>query len=82
MTHYETDPGNPLSDQHKEIGYQTYENLLGWVQVDATNKIIMPGERLAVQRPGLYGECSDTHFLSLMDSEATASCGFPRQVMT
>jgi len=31
VTDYETSPGNPLANQHKELGYQIYENLRGYI---------------------------------------------------
>lgn len=66
------------------LNYQTYEPLVGWIDTtgDGSKKSFKFENRVHVQKPGLYGQCSDVSVISLLDPIPSSSCGFHKQPLT
>ena len=80
---YATKTKSELTDYNEKTeGYQVYEAVKGFLDDGAGGAIHKPENRINVQVPGLFGECSDLHFLNFLEPLKTQSCSFHRQKLT
>lgn len=82
VQHYETELQDPYLEYHSASNYQTYEALKGWTEDSSGNKNFRPNMRVHFQKQGLFGQCSDMNFISMLNSVPDTQCSFKAVSMT